>query len=59
MTPPELSEEIASLLPGNAELIVVPQCGHMSTLEQPAAVAEAFVRKLARVDAAAPSVRCD
>nr|WP_269758952.1 alpha/beta hydrolase [Variovorax sp. E3] len=54
-----MSEEIASLLPGNAELIVVPQCGHMSTLEQPAAVAEAFVRKLARVDAAAPSVRCD
>jgi pimeloyl-ACP methyl ester carboxylesterase len=34
LTPPFLSEEIAAGIPG-ARLVVVPQCGHGSTLEQP------------------------
>lgn len=37
MTPPELSREIAALVP-TAELHLLPRCGHMLTLEQPAAV---------------------
>jgi pimeloyl-ACP methyl ester carboxylesterase len=37
LTPPDCSREIAALAPG-AELVWVPQCGHMLTLEQPAAV---------------------
>jgi pimeloyl-ACP methyl ester carboxylesterase len=41
-TPPALSEEIAAAIPGS-RLVVVPDCGHMSTLEQPQAVAEALV----------------
>lgn len=53
ITPPALSEEMADLLPGDVELAVVPQSGHMSTLEQPAAVVAAFMRWLGRVDAAA------
>ncbi|WP_260397073.1 alpha/beta fold hydrolase [Variovorax sp. KBW07] len=53
ITPPALSEEMAGLLPGDVELAVVPQSGHMSTLEQPATVVAAFMRWLGRVDAAA------
>jgi pimeloyl-ACP methyl ester carboxylesterase len=34
LTPPELSREIAALVPG-AELVMVPRCGHMLTMEQP------------------------
>jgi pimeloyl-ACP methyl ester carboxylesterase len=34
MTPPALSEEIAQGIPG-ARLAVVPDCGHLSTLERP------------------------
>ena len=37
LTPPEGSREIAALVPG-AELVMVPRCGHMLTLEQPAFV---------------------
>lgn len=37
LTPPDCAREIAGLVPG-AELVVVPQCGHMLTIEQPAAV---------------------
>ena len=37
LTPPELSREIASLLP-DARLVLLPQCGHMLTMEQPQAV---------------------
>jgi pimeloyl-ACP methyl ester carboxylesterase len=37
LTPPQLSEEIAAAIPG-ARLVVIPQCGHLSTLEQPEAV---------------------
>lgn len=37
LTPPELSREIAALVPG-ARLVLVPRCGHMLTMEQPEAV---------------------
>jgi pimeloyl-ACP methyl ester carboxylesterase len=42
LTPPHLSEEMAGLIPGST-LLVVPQCGHLSTLEQPEAVTQALV----------------
>src|SRR5262249_35121919 len=37
LTPAVLSEEIAAGIPG-ARLAMVPNCGHLSTLEQPDAV---------------------
>lgn len=37
LTPPELAQEMATSIP-NAHLSIVPQCGHLSTLEQPEAV---------------------
>ncbi len=37
LTPVELAQEMASGIPG-AKLEIVEQCGHLSTLEQPAAV---------------------
>ncbi len=37
LTPPDCSDEIAALIPG-AQRVVVPQCGHMLTMEQPAFV---------------------
>jgi pimeloyl-ACP methyl ester carboxylesterase len=37
LTPPERAAEIADQIPG-AELVVVPECGHLSTIERPAAV---------------------
>ena len=37
LTPPTLSQEIASLVPG-AELHLLPRCGHMLTMEQPKVV---------------------
>jgi pimeloyl-ACP methyl ester carboxylesterase len=36
-TPPAAHEEIASLIPG-AKLVMVPDCGHLSTMERPEAV---------------------
>jgi pimeloyl-ACP methyl ester carboxylesterase len=36
-TPPELHREIAADIP-NARLVIVPDCGHLSTLERPEAV---------------------
>lgn len=51
VTPLPLSEEMAALLP-DAELVVVENSGHMTTLEQPAAVIKAVLRWLDRVDAA-------
>jgi pimeloyl-ACP methyl ester carboxylesterase len=42
LTPPALSEEMAGLIPG-ARLVVVPDCGHLSTLERPEAVTQALV----------------
>ncbi len=37
LTPPDCSREIAALVP-QAELVWVPQCGHMLTMEKPAVV---------------------
>ena len=34
LTPPECSEEMAALIPG-AELHLIPQCGHMLSMERP------------------------
>jgi pimeloyl-ACP methyl ester carboxylesterase len=42
LTPPKLSQEIASAISG-ARLVVVPDCGHLSTLERPEAVTAALV----------------
>lgn len=50
VTPLALSQEMASLLP-HAELVAVDEAGHMSILEQPAAVVAAMLRWLDRVDA--------
>ena len=41
LTPPQRAAEIAAAIPG-AELVVVPECGHLSTLECPAAVNDAL-----------------
>jgi pimeloyl-ACP methyl ester carboxylesterase len=41
LTPPELSQEMASRIPG-AKLVIVPNCGHLSTMEQPVAVNRAM-----------------
>ena len=41
LTPPERASEIADGIPG-ARLVVVPQCGHLSTLERPQAVTDAL-----------------
>lgn len=48
LTPPDRSREIAAAIPG-AELVLLPQCGHMLTLEQPEAVNVHLLRWLARV----------
>ena len=45
-TPPELAKEIAGGIAG-ARLVVVPDCGHLSTLEQPEAVNVALSEWLA------------
>ena len=50
LTPPEKSEEMAGLLP-NSELVLLPEIGHLSTLEAPQACIEALRRLLARVAA--------
>jgi pimeloyl-ACP methyl ester carboxylesterase len=42
LTPPELSEEMAAGIRG-ARLVVVPECGHLSTLERPEAVTQALI----------------
>ncbi len=44
-TPPELNKEIADGIAG-ARLVVVPDCGHLSTIEQPDAVNAALVQWL-------------
>jgi pimeloyl-ACP methyl ester carboxylesterase len=41
LTPPEMSQEIASAIPG-ARLEIVPDCGHLSTMERPEAVNRAL-----------------
>ncbi len=40
-SPPQRHEEIRNMIPGSS-LTVIPYCGHMSTMEQPAAVSEAL-----------------
>ena len=45
-TPPALSREMASAIPG-AKLVTVPECGHLATLERPEAVTQAMVGWLA------------
>jgi pimeloyl-ACP methyl ester carboxylesterase len=45
VTPLELSQERAALIPG-AELAVIEHCGHLSTMEEPEAVAAALGRWL-------------
>jgi pimeloyl-ACP methyl ester carboxylesterase len=45
LTPPELSHEMNSLIPGS-RLVTVPDCGHLSTLERPDAVTKALVEFL-------------
>lgn len=47
LTPPELSEEIAAAIPG-AELVLVDDCGHLSTMERPAPVNAALTSWLQR-----------
>jgi pimeloyl-ACP methyl ester carboxylesterase len=41
-TPPELSREIADAIPGSG-LVLIPDSGHLSTLEQPQAVTDVLV----------------
>ena len=59
MTPVKYSQHLAAQIAG-AQLVVVPDAGHMVMLEQPAAVAEAAARFLAGLAAACPmpSTRC-
>jgi pimeloyl-ACP methyl ester carboxylesterase len=45
LTPPDLAAEIAAGIAG-ARLVTVPQCGHLSTLEQPDVVTRALVEWL-------------
>lgn len=45
LTPPELSKEIAGGISGS-KLVIVPECGHLSTLEQPDAVNKAMAEWL-------------
>jgi pimeloyl-ACP methyl ester carboxylesterase len=42
LTPPHLAEEMAAGIKG-ARLVKVPDCGHISTLEQPEAVTRAMI----------------
>ena len=42
LTPPDRAAEMAALIP-DARQVVVPSCGHLSTLEQPQAVTAALV----------------
>jgi pimeloyl-ACP methyl ester carboxylesterase len=48
LTPPECSREIAEMIPG-AEMVWVPQCGHMLTMEKPAIVNTTLQAWLARL----------
>lgn len=46
ITPPFMAEDMAEAIPG-ARLVVVPECGHLSTLERPEAVSAALGEWLA------------
>ena len=41
LTPPKVHEEIAARIP-QAKLVIVPECGHLSTMERPHAVTAAL-----------------
>jgi len=45
LTPPELSNEMNLLIPGS-RLVMVPDCGHLSTLERPETVTRALLEFL-------------
>ncbi len=45
LTPPDRSREMADAIP-DARLVVIPECGHASTLEQPDAVNAALIEWL-------------
>jgi pimeloyl-ACP methyl ester carboxylesterase len=45
LTPPDRSKEIADAIPG-ARLVIIPDAGHLTTLEQPEATTEALVEWL-------------
>ena len=45
LTPPSLAQELAAGIPGS-RLVVVPDCGHLSTMERPDAVNAALVQWL-------------
>jgi pimeloyl-ACP methyl ester carboxylesterase len=46
LTPPEYSAEIANAI-GNARLVIIPECGHLSTLDQPDETTRALQQWLA------------
>lgn len=50
LTPPQLSEEIAGLLP-RAELVLLDKIGHLSSLEAPEEVTQAIIRLIIRAEA--------
>jgi pimeloyl-ACP methyl ester carboxylesterase len=50
LTPPKLSQEIAAAIAGS-RLVVVPECGHLSTLERPEAVNAALADWMASIPA--------
>lgn len=52
LTPPQCSQEIAALVP-TARLVMVPQCGHMLTMEQPEIVNATLLEWLAQMTQAA------
>ena len=47
LTPPDLSVEIAGLISG-AELVLVEDCGHLSTMECPEEINEALRKWMTR-----------
>ena len=50
LTPPQLSEEMAGLLP-RAELVLLDKIGHLSSLEAPEEVTQAIIRLIIRAEA--------
>ncbi len=50
LTPPKLSQEIAAAIAGS-RLVVVPECGHLSTLERPETVNAALADWMASIPA--------
>ena len=50
LTPPQLSEEMAGLLP-RAELVLLDKIGHLSSLEAPEEVTQAIIRLIIQAEA--------